>query len=132
MVRALLISSIIITMGGVIYGSGTYRAPVQSKKKKPFNRADIARGEKYFKGNKLGQGKSCNSCHGGGQKFEFKRYVLQRKGKQLKAEINNCITKKDRVHGKELSKGEKELVTLGAYIISKYRLDNDLIEPLNN
>jgi len=120
----LFLSSIVM-----VFASGTYRPPIRSNKKIPYNRVDIARGQKIFSSKKIvgRRGKTCIACHGKNKKNSLSRYELLRKKRQLAKQVNKCVTLGKRVNGKKLKKGSRNMIALGAYLVTRFRLPQSYI-----
>ncbi len=87
-----------------------------------YGQGDVEKGKKLFNDPKLGtSGKSCNSCHSGGQglegaasKKEFN--IMGKTQKSLEEAINFCIEMA--LKGKPLDPKSKEMQDMVAYIKS--------------
>ena len=118
-----------------VYGSGTYRHPrPPSKRAHGFTKDQIERGKGFFEGTQLlgTGGQTCASCHGSGTQVPLKRSALNKKRKKLGELINTCLKDSARCAGLSLKLGDQQLVELGAYLISRYRLHRSAIRYLNS
>lgn len=116
------------------HSSGVYRPPRPPlwNTSYGFTRDDIKQGKDLFEGSQLlgSGGKTCYSCHGKGQQVLLKRSSLKRKTDQLGDAINRCLADPKRSAGQSVKLGEPQMIQLGAYLISRYRLPNNTIEYL--
>lgn len=115
------------------YGSGTYRHPRPPlRSAAEFSYLDIKLGKKLFVGTSLAgpAGKSCLSCHGAGKPVPIKRSSLKKKADRLTSLINSCIGNPTRTAGKKLELESPQMIQLGTYLISRYRLPRKAIKYL--
>ncbi len=114
-------------------GSGVYRPP-----QPPlwitygFSQEDIKQGKELFKGSQLigPKGKTCSVCHEKDQQVPLKRSSLKKKVKQMGNLINLCLTDPTRSEGQSIEFGEPQMIQIGAYLISRYRLPSKTIKYL--
>ncbi len=115
------------------YASGVYRPP-----QPPlwitygFSQEDIKQGKELFKGGQLigPKGETCSACHESGQQVPLKRSSLKKKAEQMGSLINICLTDPTRSEGQSIEIGEPQMIQIGAYLISRYRLPSKTIKNL--
>lgn len=115
------------------HGSGTYRHPRPPlKSASGLSHLDIKFGKELFVGTSLvgPDGKSCLSCHGAGKPVPLKRSSLKKKADRLASLINSCVGDPTRTAGKGLELESPQMIQLGTYLISRYRLPREAIKYL--
>ena len=117
--------TLLMLTAGLAGGSGTYRPPGPPNRQfHGYSRDDLGYGKVLFTGHKLTgiMGSSCVACHGRGASNPLRRSSLKRQSEILPDLINQCLSKEDRSNGRSIEIGSKEAKSLGAFLISKYRL----------
>ncbi len=114
-------------------GSGVYRPPnLPLWTTYGFSQKDIKQGKELFNGNLLTgpEGKTCSACHERSQQVPLKRSSLKKKAEQMGNLINRCLTDPTRTAGQTIKSGDPQMIQLGAYLISRYRLPGKTIKYL--
>ncbi len=114
-------------------GSGVYRPPnLPLWANYGLSQKDIKQGKELFNGNQLTgpKGETCSACHEKGQQVPLKRSSLKKKAEQMGDLINRCIADPTRTAGQAIKSGDPQMIQLGAYLISLYRLPGKTIKYL--